>query len=543
LYDRDGTTLLDSVTFGMQQVDVSYGRIPDATGSWMPLTIPTPAAQNFSIYQGFAEEPRFSPERGFYNSQILVTIASPTPGATIYYNDRRDGTVQRRNDADRPDAGVYTGPIPVGKTTCLRAVAVKANWNTSPVATSTYLFLADVITQSPQGQRPGSTWPSGSVNGQVIDYGMDPDVVKDPRYKDLMDDALLAIPSVSIVTDLANLFDTQKGIYANPSGQGTAWERPVSVELLYPDGTEGFQINAGLRIRGGYSRSTSNPKHAFRLFFRSKYGAPRLKYPLFDDEGAAEFDGVDLRTSQNYSWSYEGGNSNSHDTFVREVFSRDTQRDMGQPYTRSRYYHLYINGEYWGLYQTQERSEASYAATYFGGEKEDYDVIKSRAGNGGYDIEATDGTLDNWRLLWNASQSGFGDNATYHRVQGLNPDGTRNPAYPKLLDVDTLIDYMFCTYYVGDPDGPVSAWARVANNFYAIYNRVNPDGFKFFRHDAEHSLYDVQESRRSPRRRWRSARRSVSPTRCGCTRTWSCTPTTRCVSPTASTSTSSTVVC
>ena len=211
--------------------------------------------------------------------------------------------------------------------------------------------------------------------------------------------------------------------------------------------------------------------------------------------GPREFEGVDLRTSQNYSWSYEGDNGNSHDTFVREVFSRDTQRDMGQPYTRSRYYHLYINGQYWGLFQTQERSEASYAATYFGGDKEDYDVIKSRAGNGGYDIEATDGTLDNWRLLWNASQSGFADDATYYRVQGLNPDGTRNPAYPKLLDVDNLIDYMICTYYVGDPDGPVSAWGRVANNFYTIFNRVTPDGFKFFRHDAEHSLDNVQESR------------------------------------------------
>ena len=221
----------------------------------------------------------------------------------------------------------------------------------------------------------------------------------------------------------------------------------------------------------------------------------KLKYPLFGDEGVDEFECVDLRTSQNYSWSFEGGNSDSHDTFVREVFSRDTQRDMGQPYTRSRYYHLYLDGQYWGLYQTQERSESSYAASYFGGDKDDYDVIKSRAGNGGYDIEATDGTLDNWRLLWDAAGSGFGNDATYYRVQGLNPDGTRNPSYPKLLDVDNLIDYMLCTYYVGDPDGPVSAWARVANNFYAIYNRVNPDGFKFFRHDAEHSLYDLQESR------------------------------------------------
>jgi hypothetical protein len=48
---------------------------------------------------------------------------------------------------------------------------------------------------------------------------------------------------------------------------------------------------------------------------------------------------------------------------------------------------------------------------------------------------------------------------------------------------------------VGDPDGPVSAWALVANNFYAIYDRVQSDGFKFFRHDAEHSLYDLYESR------------------------------------------------
>ena len=94
---------------------------------------------------------------------------------------------------------------------------------------------------------------------------------------------------------------------------------------------------------------------------------PKLRYPLFGDEGAEEFEGVDLRTSQNYSWSYEGGNGDSHDTFVREVFSRDTQRDMGQPYTRSRYYHLYINGHYWGLFQTQERPEASYAAIVFRG--------------------------------------------------------------------------------------------------------------------------------------------------------------------------------
>ncbi|MBP7050479.1 MAG: lamin tail domain-containing protein [Phycisphaerae bacterium] len=494
-YDLDGSTLIDSVSFPVQTTDISYGRIPDGSDTWMPLAYPTPESGNFSIYQGVVEELQISPERGFYDGAIQVTITCPTEGTTIYYTV--DGSDPYSPTRMRPvaAASVYTGPISVSKTTCLRAVAVRTLWSPSPLATSTYLFVGDVVKQSPQGERPGAGWPSGSVNGQTINYGMDPDVVNDARYKDLMDDALLAIPSVSLVTDLANLFDSAMGIYVNARSQGTSWERPVSVELLYPDGTEGFQANAGLRIRGGYSRSGGNPKHAFRLFFRADYGMPKLDYPLFGDEGVGEFEGVDLRTSQNYSWSYEGGNPDSHDTFVREVFSRDTQRDMGQPYTRSRYYHLYIDGQYWGLYQTQERSEASYAASYFGGDKDDYDVIKSRAGNGGYDIEATDGVLDNWRMLWDASKSGFANDTTYYRAQGLNPDGTPNPAYPKLLDADNLIDYMLCTYYVGDPDGPVSAWARVANNFYAVYNRVQPDGFKFFRHDGEHSLYSVNESR------------------------------------------------
>ena len=494
LLGRDGGTVVDSVSFGPQMADVSYGRVPDGDTALTHMAFPSQGGSNFRVFQGFPEPPEFTPHHGFYEDEVLVTITCPTEGAMIYYTT--DGSEPYPIDQMRPGsrARLYSEPLRIAETTCLRAAAVKGGWRTSPPETRTYIFIEDVITQSPQGQRPDSSWPSGSVKGQMIDYGMDPEVVNDPAYRDVIDDALLAVPSISLVTDLVNLFDPQEGIYVNARAQGLGWERPVSAELLQPDGAAGFQIDAGLRIRGGYSRSGGNPKHAFRLFFRSLYGEPRLRYPLFGDEGAEEFENIDLRTSQNYSWSFEGHRGNSHDTFVREVFSRDTQRDMGRPHTRSRYYHLYINGHYWGLYQSQERSEASYAETYFGGDKEDYDVVKSRAGNGGYDIEATDGNLDAWRTLWEATIGGF-DDETYYRVQGLNPDGTRNPQYPKLLDVDNLLDYMLCTYYVGDPDGPVSAWARVANNFYAIYNREDPDGFKFFRHDGEHSLDNLHESR------------------------------------------------
>ena len=78
----------------------------------------------------------------------------------------------------------------------------------------------------------------------------------------------------------------------------------MSVELINPDGSDGFQIDAGLRIRGGYSRTGNNPKHAFRLFFRPDYGASKLRFALFGDEGVDEFECIDLRCSQNYSYLF-----------------------------------------------------------------------------------------------------------------------------------------------------------------------------------------------------------------------------------------------
>jgi len=483
LFDADGETLVDSVFFPEQTNDISYGRDPNVFDNWRFMSTPTPGDYNSDAYLGEVVAPEISHKHGFYETPFILTIATETEGADIYYstNGSEPYLIGSRGSVT---GTIYTGPFQINGTACLRAQAVKAGWKNSKIVTCTYFFLDDVITQSPNGQRPGDGWPSqgSSVNGQRIDYGMDPDIVNDPRYASLIVDSLRAVPAISLVTRLSNLFGSSDGIYVNAGNDGLNWERPVSVELIYPDGRDGFQIDAGLRIRGGFSRTDSNPKHAFRLFFRDEYGDAKLRYPLFDNEGVGEFDNVDLRTSQNYSWSFQG---DSRNTMVREVFSRDLQGQMGHPYTRSRYYHLYINGHYWGLFQTQERSEASYAESYFGGQKEDYDVVKS---DQGYSMAATDGNRDAYRRLYNAAIAGFRDNAAYYKVQGRNPDGTLNPDYEKLLDVDNLIDFMIIEYYTGDRDGPGSRFVNRPNNTYCIYNRNRPDGWKFFQHDSEHSL-------------------------------------------------------
>ena len=72
-----------------------------------------------------------------------------------------------------------------------------------------------------------------------------------------------------------------------------------------------------------------------------------------------DFDKIDLRTAQKYAWRNNTAHNDLHNSFIRDVFHRNSQRDVGQAYTRSCYYHLYLNGQYWGLYQTQERSESA----------------------------------------------------------------------------------------------------------------------------------------------------------------------------------------
>lgn len=448
---------------------------------------PTPGESNVPGVLDFVRPVEFDQQRGFRTTPFNLAITCPTPGAQIRYT--LDGSTPTA------DTGfAYNGPITIDRTSVVRASGFRTNWLPSQVTTHTYLFVADIVTQSANGQPPAG-WPSGRVNGQILDYGMDPDIVNSTRYAGLIDDALLAIPSISLVTDLKNLFDPSTGIYTHASADGEAWERPASIELIHPDGAPGFQINAGVRIRGGYSRSGDNPKHAFRLFFRSAYGQKSLDYPLFDTEGVRSFRKVDLRTDQNYSWSFGG---DSRNTMIRDLFSRDTQGDMGQAYTRSRYYHLYLDGQYWGIFQTEERAQADFAASYFGGDADDYDVVKVDAGP--YSIYATDGNMDAWYRLWQACRAGFSSNEAYYRVQGLHPDGTRNPDYEVLVDVDNTIDYNLLTYFTGDLDGPVSWFLgeNRPNNMYAIYNRVKPTGFKFIRHDNEHTLLNVYEDRTGP---------------------------------------------
>ena len=298
------------------------------------------------------------------------------------------------------------------------------------------------------------------------------------------------IPSISVVTDQRHLTDPGTGFYVNAGGIGPAWERPVSVELINPDGSDGFQEDCGIRIRGGQSSSSGFPKHSFHLFFRRDYGAAKLRFPLFGDDGAGEFDTIDLRCEHGYAYADPYQYSDEF-TAIRDVFCRDLWGATGYKSTRTRPYHLYLNGQYWGLYQTQERAQENYGSTYFGGEPEDYDVIKA-TGLPQTVIENAAGDYNSWSNLWRGARAVAANptDANYFALLGRNADGTRNPALPVLLDSQELAAYMLLHYYTGHADEPLSIsfnWEK-PNNFRAVRRRGTNDPFHFFVHDGESSM-------------------------------------------------------
>ena len=459
----------------------------------VPGDAPSGIRNMFPSYESRENEspqPRFSEKHGYREAPFMLRIDAESPDAEIRFT--RDGTLPlSTRESGGPRGERYQQPILIDRTSSITAIAHAPGMESSVPVTRTWIFLDDVLRQDRQGALADG-WPEGSVNGKRLDYGVDPRIIA--RYsREEWREAFRQIASVSLITPQEHLTDPDYGIYTYPYGHGKEWERFTSFEWIDPVEGNGCQVNAGLRIRGGFTRNPHTFKHSFRLFFRRQYGAGKLKFPLFGEEGADRFDKVDLRTSQNYSWARRRERRyGTHNTLVRDVFCRDTQRDMGSPYTRSRYFHLFLNRRYWGVFMTEERPEAAYGATYFGGDRDDYDTLKTSNYSGGYTLEATDGDTDAWKELWNLSRqlARNPEDGIYARITGLDESLAQPSGLPALVDIDNLIDYMLITFHSGNSDGPLSQFLgnRRSNNWFAVRNRNGWEGFRFFIHDAEHTL-------------------------------------------------------
>lgn len=366
---KNGETLLLSDAKGnkLEYIEIpaladntSYGRLPDGSENFGELKELSPGSSNpESAFSISVPTPEFSQESGFYDSEFLLSLSAPE-GYSIYYTlDGSDPTA----DSERYDApitvydrsaeknvysaitdikyGGYNAPEkPVDKAMIVRAIAEDTDGNISPIVSNTYF-----------------------VGYSENDYTRNMRVI-------------------SLVTDPDNLFDYEKGIYVNGKGadsefglsnyrmRGKEWERPANI-TVFENGKASYSTNIGIRIRGGTSREA--PQKSFTLYARSEYGPRKMEYDFYNGKlknvnGKVidSFDTISLRN---------GGNDEK--TKIRDRLNQELAENRNFGTQMQTECVLFIDGEFWGLYNITERIDESYVAAHYKVKEKDVICVDS----------------------------------------------------------------------------------------------------------------------------------------------------------------------
>ncbi|MBQ9941868.1 MAG: CotH kinase family protein [Christensenellaceae bacterium] len=389
---RPDGSIIDYMDSGVQYAGMSAGRPQGTTlAERVYFTEPTPGAANAAeTYKTYTQKPTFSLTGGYVAEGTAVTISSEN-GATIYYT----------TDGSKPTtkSQVYTGPVTISKTTSLRAMATVSGKLNSEVKTENYL-------------------------------------VEDKH----------SIPVMCISGDPNGLFGYYDGIMADGPGHthdaadfpftGANFfklkeeEREISVEWFEADGTKGVEFPAGIKIYGQFSRACDQKSVA--LYLRSSYGQSEVTYPFFRDYDVTTFSSLVLRIS-----GQDGKYTKLRDSFFQQVV-KDT---MDLDYQEYRPCAVYINGQYWGLYNLREKLNESYVTTHYEGTDEDHlDIIK-----GNSDVKS-------------GSRQDFQELCDYIRAHDLSDPEAYEYVCSK-VDVDEYMDYIITeTFFNNTDSGNVRFW-------------------------------------------------------------------------------------
>ncbi len=121
-----GGQVIDEIKMNKTKHYQSRGRTMDGGNTWAIFTKPTINSTNnvSQTFKSFADRPSFDVKPGFYNSFVKVTIINNAPNSVVRYT--LDGLEPKANATE------YVGPITITSTTVLKAVAFSNDTNVLP---------------------------------------------------------------------------------------------------------------------------------------------------------------------------------------------------------------------------------------------------------------------------------------------------------------------------------------------------------------------------------------------------------------------------
>ncbi|MDA8975278.1 CotH kinase family protein, partial [Akkermansiaceae bacterium] len=376
---------LDTITYTQQITDVSFGRDTTDPNIWVQFAESTAGAANggpiVSDLRLESDTTSISPDSGFYSTDQTVTLSSS--GGAIYYT--LDGSTPTTASA------LYTAPFLVTGTTIVRAKTFESGKIPGPIATRSYIY--------------GETF-----NG---------------------------LPIVSAVADPETLFGDTIGIYENmhepvTSGMNEVYKKkdaPGHIQYFPEDGSAGFAVNGGFRI-GGENNWGSHDQKALNFSLRGKYGDDEIKYDLFPGSGIPVHTAIAFREGGD-DWDDAMLRDPMWNTIAKGLINADT--NASTPCV------MFLNGEYWGVYNIRSRWDKQWIFENHGIDSGDY----THLGYGHFTssdttLGAHEGSTDEWLELLN-----FIDNNDI--------DIASNWAFVESrVDIDSFIDFVVSESYANN---------------------------------------------------------------------------------------------
>jgi hypothetical protein len=407
--------IIDRFQVGRTRVDLSSGVLPSEPAIRVYFTEPSPGEPNAEpAFQAYAENPQISIRESGTPQVRQVSITAPSTGSTVRYT----------LDGSEPDlkSQRYTEPFTVSSSGPIRARAWRDDLLPSEISTRTTLF-----------------------------------------------DANHSLPVVTISIDPYDMFDPMRGIHSlgpdaaeeNPRKGANFWkasELPIHLELYESSGKLGLDMALGLRIFGAYGRAMD--KKSFRIVAREEYGDNTIDYPLLVDKNYTEFDSFVLRTSGQDSVS----------TRFRDVLMTQLIKEHDVDYQGYRTVILYINGEYWGIYNIREKINPEMLVRAHGGDPDKVSVLRA---NGWAD---------------HGSRAKYDELISYVERNDLSVDRNYQHAQ-SLMDVKNFANFWIFQMFYSNADngnirywrhdGPEGRWRWIIYDLDWAFRYVDPNSVAF----------------------------------------------------------------
>jgi len=452
-------TIIDYFPEKSLPVDISCGRKPDDE-NWYYFSEPTPGKINSTKSgTGILDPPSFSVSPGVYSSPVILHRPQYDGNVIIRYtlNGSEPTVISPVFEdslviTDRSDLDNVVADIPTNRLNHL-----DYDWKKPPnVAKGTVVRMAAFLEGFIQSKTVTGTFFVFEQNGAGAS-----------RY---------SMPIISIVTDKANFFSDEIGIYVpgntfndntdysgNYWQRGELWEREGNIEFF--DKTTGYCFlsqGVGYRIHGEGSRP--HPLKTLKIYARSKYGNETINFPFFDNKPFEEFKRLLLRNSGNdfFSTMFRDGIAQ----LMVDHLDFDTQGFV--PHI------VFINGEYWGIQNLRERYDKNYLQRVYRADPDNIDQVSLKRD---FVVEVYEG-----------------DDLFYNEMINFvkNNDISDNQNYEKLktyVDINNFLDYISANIYLQNCD-----WLNNNIYFWRVKKPYNPNAPKGLDGRFRLPMFDVDFS-------------------------------------------------